>query len=59
MNYRTVFFGLLISILFSCNEKQKEDSSELVKPNIVIIYFDDLGYVMSVPMNQGHSPHPI
>ena len=44
MNYRTVFFGLLISILFSCNEKQKEDSSELVKPNIVIIYFDDLGY---------------
>ncbi|WP_026944992.1 sulfatase family protein [Algoriphagus marincola] len=44
MNYRTILFGLLISILFSCNEKQKEDSSELVKPNIVIIYFDDLGY---------------
>jgi arylsulfatase A-like enzyme len=44
MNYRTLFFGLLVSILFSCREKQKEDSSELVKPNIVIIYFDDLGY---------------
>ncbi|WP_288369431.1 arylsulfatase [uncultured Algoriphagus sp.] len=44
MNYRTVFFGLLISILFSCDEKQKEDSSELARPNIVIIYFDDLGY---------------
>jgi arylsulfatase A-like enzyme len=44
MSYRTVFFGLLIGILFSCNEKQKDDSSELIKPNIVIIYFDDLGY---------------
>ncbi len=34
----------LSAIMFSCNSEKKDSTVETVKPNIVIIYLDDLGY---------------
>ncbi len=45
MNNKT-FLNLIIILVFlvSCKSSKNEVSSETSKPNIIIVYFDDLGY---------------
>jgi arylsulfatase A-like enzyme len=43
--FQLVIAFILINGISSCSSKQNQTSeSEMVKPNIVIIYIDDLGY---------------
>ncbi|MDX8339030.1 arylsulfatase [Draconibacterium sp. IB214405] len=44
-SYRTILSFLILSVLFtSCNSKEEKSSVDSARPNIVIIYLDDLGY---------------
>jgi len=57
MKIRTSILGLLILTISGCAEKQQQ---ELKKPNVVIIYADDLGYgdVQSYNPEKGKIPTP-
>ncbi|WP_303463140.1 arylsulfatase [Tamlana sp. 1_MG-2023] len=41
--FKLVMF-LSVIVLFNCNSNKKEEKQTSVKPNIVVIYLDDLGY---------------
>lgn len=42
---KKIFLSLVvIFVLFSCNQKQEKSTTLVQKPNILVIYVDDLGY---------------
>ena len=41
---KTLIFLGLITLLLSCNASKQNGEKGIAKPNIVVIYLDDLGY---------------
>jgi arylsulfatase A-like enzyme len=42
--FQSIVIMSLVLVIGSCNTKPKDEKQEPVKPNVVIIYIDDLGY---------------